>query len=188
MRKLQVVSSYLVLLIAFCAIVYSLQANKSKLPGEDTDIAAPVETTATQQHSEEIVLEDLLYANPTTINYSEKPTAILFFTSWCPYCNEDAPKVVQLYNKYKEDVNLYGVNLIYRDDRNDVEAYVNDYQIKYPILMDESGSLYDKYGGSGFPSLYFFNADGEVIDQIIGSTDLETIEDSFISLQENFKA
>ncbi|OAB38648.1 hypothetical protein PMSD_06440 [Paenibacillus macquariensis subsp. defensor] len=100
--------------------------------------------------------------------------------------DEDAPKIVRLHNKYKKDMNLYGINLISRDDIQDVRDFIEKYNIEYPILLDESGSIYKKYGGSGFPSLYFFNSKGEVIDQIIGSTDIATIESSFSHLINNF--
>ncbi|RKP57979.1 TlpA family protein disulfide reductase [Cohnella endophytica] len=168
MKKIQQISTVIVLLIAVFTLFYALKDNK--------------------ENPEDIVLKDLKTSNQVSIKFSEKPTVLLFFTSWCPYCNEDAPKIVQLYNKYKNDLNIFGINITNRDDIQDVKDYVANYHIDYPILLDESGSIYKKYAGSGFPSLYFFNSNGEVIDTIIGATDLDTIENSFIFLKNNYKA
>lgn len=120
-------------------------------------------------------------AQEVTIGF-EKPTVLMFFTSWCPYCNEDAPKIVALNSKYVDQINLYGINLLYRDEASEVRRYIDTHDIDYPVLVDETGNLYDAIGGSGFPALYFMNAQGEVIDSIVGSTDIETIEDSFANL------
>lgn len=84
-----------------------------------------------------------------------------------------------MHKKYKDDIDLFGINLSNRDDIQDVKDYVEQYAVEYPVLLDDTGDIYKKYGGSGFPALYFFNSDGVIVDQIIGSTDIETIEDSF---------
>ncbi|WP_373231365.1 TlpA family protein disulfide reductase [Cohnella sp.] len=183
MRKIQFISTCSILVISIIFIAYTLQNNNSKSADNAPILSNEIVTT---QPSNDINLIDLTSSNNISVNFAEKPTVILFFTSWCPYCNEDAPKIVQLHKKYKSDINLFGINLVYRDDLQEVREYVKNYDIEYPILLDESGSVYKKYGGSGFPSLYFFNSKGEIIDQLVGSTDIENIENSFKYLQDNF--
>lgn len=181
MRTFKVICTYALLIISICTILYIvIDKFKPTVPVENDNSKALI--------TENIVLKDLINSNETIIDFSEKPTVILFFTSWCPYCNDDAPKIVNLHNKYKDNLNVYGINLIYRDDIEEVKEYVEKYNINYPTLLDDTGKIYDKYGGSGFPSLYFFNSKGEVIDQIIGSTGIETIESSFINFQERFNS
>ncbi|NEW04874.1 TlpA family protein disulfide reductase [Paenibacillus sp. SYP-B3998] len=125
-----------------------------------------------------IPLKDL-GGNEERIIFRDKPTAILFFTSWCPYCKEDAPKIVSVYEKYKNEINLYGVNLINRDDRDEVDKYVHKYKIGYPILLDEDSILYKKYGSPGFPTLVFFDKNGKETKRIVGSTDQNIIDAQF---------
>ncbi|MOA12086.1 Thiol-disulfide oxidoreductase ResA [compost metagenome] len=117
-----------------------------------------------------------------SIEFSDKPSVLLFFTTWCPYCNDDAPKMVELYNKYKDEVNVYGINVINRDVLSEVKQYVEHYQIEYPVLLDESNQLYEKYGEKGFPSMFFVDTNGKTKDRIIGSTDISVIEESFLGL------
>lgn len=134
------------------------------------------------QLNDSIVLTDLSSSEAVTIDYAEKPTVLLFFTSWCPYCNEDAPKIVNLHNKYKNEINVYGINVIQRDELSEVKSYVEQYGIDYPVLLDETNQLYENYGSHGFPSMFFVTPDGKTIDAIIGSADSQVIEQSFLQL------
>lgn len=94
--------------------------------------------------------------------------------------------MVSLYDKYKDRLNVYGINLIKRDDPAEVRNYVNQHGITYPVLLDETQEVYDYFGGQGFPAMYFVNSRGELIDEIIGSTDMETMEESVLSLMDNY--
>ncbi|MFF2886177.1 TlpA family protein disulfide reductase [Paenibacillus sp. NPDC057967] len=134
------------------------------------------------QLDESIILQDLSNLSQVTIDYSEKPTVLLFFTSWCPYCNEDAPKIVELHDKYKEFINVYGINVIQRDELSEVIDYVEEHSIDYPVLLDQSNQLYTNYGSHGFPSMFFITPNGETIDAIVGSADISYIEQSFLKL------
>jgi thiol-disulfide isomerase/thioredoxin len=120
-----------------------------------------------------------------TVDFAAKPTVVSLFTSWCTYCNEDAPKMAALHNKYKDRLNLVGVNITNRDDLSEVRSYVERHALQYPILLDTTGDVYAGFGGDGFPALYFINTEGKVIDAIIGSTDQDTLDASFRRLLEN---
>ncbi|CAG7648555.1 Sporulation thiol-disulfide oxidoreductase A [Paenibacillus solanacearum] len=121
-----------------------------------------------------------LEGNMQTIALNDKPSVLLFFTSWCPYCNEDAPKIVSMYQKYKSDINIYGINLINREnDPDDVREYIKKYNIDYPVLLDDGGNLYRKYRAPGFPTLIFLNKHGKEMNRIVGSTAIEIIERQF---------
>lgn len=171
MKKLSFTITNLILLFTLVTIVYLVTNTTSSKPEEP---------------SINIILMDLYNSQQVNVNFSEKPSVLLFFTSWCPYCNEDAPKIVSLSNKYKDQINIYGINISNRDDLNEVKKYVKKYNITYPILKDELGDIYKNYGSPGFPTLFFIDSKGKVIDRIIGSTDIELIEKSFVNLKEKF--
>ncbi|MEK4236887.1 TlpA family protein disulfide reductase [Paenibacillus sp. FSL H7-0714] len=170
LKKISIIVSTFILLIALSSIIFVVVNNSSK------SIRSP----------ENIELNELSNGNKIEVNFSEKPTVFVFFTSWCPYCNDDAPKIVSLYEKYKDRVNIYGINLLYQDDLSEVEQYVADYNIKYPVLLDETGDLHKQFGEQAFPALFFMNSDGKVMDQIIGSTDFDAIESSFKIFIKNY--
>lgn len=126
-----------------------------------------------------IELSELSSGEAVAVDFAEKPTVLSLFTSWCPYCNDDAPKMVTLHEKYKDRINLYGINVTNRDEISEVKNYVEEHGIEYPVLLDQLGDVYEYYGGDGFPALYFVNTDGKVIDSIIGSVSQDDIEASF---------
>jgi thiol-disulfide isomerase/thioredoxin len=132
-----------------------------------------------------IQLTELGSNEQMTVDFAAKPTVVSLFTSWCTYCNEDAPKMAELHRKYKDRLNLIGVNITKRDDLSEVRSYVERHALEYPILLDQTGDVYASFGGKGFPALYFVNTEGKVVDAIIGSTDQDTLDASFRNLVEN---
>ncbi|MHA6484160.1 TlpA family protein disulfide reductase [Paenibacillus sp. strain BS8-2] len=143
----------------------------------DGERPAAIEATGIQ-------LNELRSNELVTVDFADKPTVVSLFTSWCTYCNEDAPKMAALHSKYKDKLNLIGINITNRDDLSEVRSYVDRHSLEYPILLDTSGDIYASFGGDGFPALYFVNTDGKVTDAIIGSTDQDTLDASFRKLLE----
>lgn len=135
-----------------------------------------------KDESSRIQLSELRSGEEVEVDFAEKPTVLSLFTSWCPYCNEDAPKMIALHEKYKDQINIYGINVTNRDELSEVKSYVEEHGIKYPVLLDQTGDVYKYYGGDGFPALCFVNTDGEIIDYIIGSVSQEDMEASFKKL------
>lgn len=134
------------------------------------------------EENSRIQLSELRGGEEVEVDFAEKPTVLSIFTSWCPYCNEDAPKIVALYEKYKDQINVYGINVTNRDELSEVQSYVEEHGIEYPVLLDQEGDVYKYYGGDGFPALCFVNTDGQIIDYIIGSVSQDDIEASFKKL------
>jgi len=184
MNKLKVAVTSLLLVVSAVLVVYLLANREDKQRHTVVNEVALSDASVdkARQTPHDFSLNNLSNAAPVAVHFAEKPTVLLFFTSWCPYCNEDAPKIVELEKKYKGEINVYGINVTARDNLDDVRDYVQRHNIEYPVLLDESADIYNKFGGVGFPSLYFFNERGEVADAIVGSADMEQIEDSFKQL------
>ncbi|MDF2650477.1 MAG: TlpA family protein disulfide reductase [Paenibacillus sp.] len=163
MEKIKKVATFILLILIVCVALVAVKDNLSNTNGVVS----------------EIILKDLK-GSTHTIGPNKKSSVLVFFTSWCPYCNEDAPKIVDMYGKYQNNIDIYGINLINRDDVSEVRDYVSEYNIEYPILLDEGGSLYKSYGSPGFPTLVFLDKNGKETKRIVGSTELDTIEKQFI--------
>ncbi|UNK18687.1 TlpA family protein disulfide reductase [Paenibacillus sp. N3/727] len=167
MKKIRVIGTSLILLafiISIIFVVVSYTSSKGLPPPE------------------RVTLENVMDSQQVTIDFTERPTVFIFFTSWCPSCIEDAPKIMSMHEKYKDQVNIYGINVTNRDEKREVKKYVYKYAIKYPVLLDKEGDLYAQYGGKGLPSLYFLDGQGKIVKEIIGSSDIDIIEQSFVNL------
>ena len=63
-----------------------------------------------------------------------KPVVLDFWASWCHNCERDMPKLSKMYDKYKDQVEVIGVNL--REKNNAIEKFVNKHDINFPIALD----------------------------------------------------
>ena len=82
------------------------------------------------------------------------PTIIEFYADWCKVCQEMAPSMLSLKEKYKEDVDIILLN------------------VDNPKWLD----LVEKYEVNGIPQLNLFDDNGLMQGQFKGSKKIEQIE------------
>lgn len=70
-----------------------------------------------------------------------KFTLIHIATTWCPFCNVEAPHLEQIYQQYKEQ----GVEVLIIDVKESrelvQEKLVDNFQLSFPVLLDTDGSV-----------------------------------------------
>ncbi len=66
-----------------------------------------------------------------------KPLVIVFFSAFCPLCRELAPSVAQLATRRPAGIRFVAVNLDGRRFSNAVRSFVDEYGIRFPVLLDE---------------------------------------------------
>jgi cytochrome c biogenesis protein CcmG, thiol:disulfide interchange protein DsbE len=102
--------------------------------------------------------------------YSGQPVLINFWASWCLPCREEMPELVRSYEAHKaEDLMILGVNLTYSDPFPDVQAFANEFNVTFPVLLDEDGTVSQKlYPVIGLPTSVFINRDGIIARVQVG--------------------
>jgi len=73
----------------------------------------------------------------------DKPVILDFFATWCPNCRRDMPKLNKFYEKYKDDVEVIGVNL--RENPGIVQEFISSQNITFPIVLDPFGRVAQDY-------------------------------------------
>jgi len=77
-----------------------------------------------------------------------KIVVIHFATTWCPFCNAEAPHLEKLYQEYRErGVMVYIVDV--KEDLTVVEKLVDRFQFSFPVLLDGDGAVATKYAPEG---------------------------------------
>ncbi len=66
-----------------------------------------------------------------------KPLVIVFFSAFCPLCRELAPAIVALAARPGGTARFIAVNLDGRRFSNAVRSFVDEYGLKFPVLLDE---------------------------------------------------
>lgn len=104
-----------------------------------------------------------------------KIVVVNFWTTWCPPCRAETPALEMAYKTYKDaDVVVLGVNLTDQDSLKDVQSFVQEFGLTYPILLDHDGAISLLYQLNGLPTTFFMNRQGVIRTVIVGGPMSET--------------
>ncbi|MGQ3478877.1 TlpA family protein disulfide reductase [Paenibacillus sp. TY11] len=112
-----------------------------------------------------------------------KALFISFWASWCDPCRLEAPMLNELYSKYKHDVDVYGINVTRYDRLEDAKKFSRSLDLQFPILLDEQGALFERFGGTAFPTHVMVDHHGQVREIIIGMLGEREMERKIETLQ-----
>lgn len=83
-----------------------------------------------------------------------RPVVINFWASWCEPCREEAGDLQAAWEKYRDQgVLILGVNV--QDSEKDAEAFVDEFDLTFPIVRDKDLVLYNELGVRGLPETFF---------------------------------
>lgn len=112
----------------------------------------------------------------------KKPVVLNFWASWCPPCQYEAPILVELYEKYRDKIEIYAIDLLVQDDLEDVKTFVEAYGYEFPVLLDKKGNVARQYRVVGIPTSYFIDKAGQIKYRLVGVTTPANLEKMFQSL------
>ncbi|WP_195571565.1 TlpA family protein disulfide reductase [Paenibacillus sp. 1001270B_150601_E10] len=99
-----------------------------------------------------------------------------FWASWCGPCQAEAPDLVMLYGKYKDQLDMYSVNVTSNDTVDKAKQFVDQYSFVNPVLMDVKGDVFKKYNGMAFPTNLLIDRNGVVRHVFIGMRPIKDVE------------
>ena len=83
------------------------------------------------------------------------------FASWCGPCRAETPHLVEVFNEVNnEGIEFVGLNLSESSDA--VSIFKDEFDINFPLLLNEDGRLTEVYQPIGLPTSWFIDADGVV--------------------------
>jgi thiol-disulfide isomerase/thioredoxin len=98
----------------------------------------------------------------TLSHFTGQPVLILFWATWCGYCEEEMPFFQAAHEAYQTD-GLVILGVDYQDQRADVVEYGRTHQLTFPLLLDKAGEITDDtYLVNGFPTSVFIFRDGTI--------------------------
>lgn len=119
---------------------------------------------------------DTLDGNKITLSdLRGKIVVVNFWATWCLPCREETPALEKAYEQYKHSgMVILGLNLTNQDSVNDVEFFVQEFGLTYPILLDQDGSVGYLYQVKGLPTTFFINREGTIRTVLVGGPMSET--------------
>lgn len=91
------------------------------------------------------------------------------WATWCPPCRAEMPAIQALYEEYQErGLVVLGVNSTIQDEPMKIGPFLDEYQLTFPILLDETGEVTRAYQVRALPSSFFIDRQGRIHEVVIG--------------------
>ena len=163
MQRNQRIILYMLLLIAGAAwIVISADTSGAtrtdNLPAPQAGFAAP----------------DFALKTPRGESYSlselrGQGVLVNLWATWCPPCRAEMPAIERMYQEYKtRGFTVLAVNMTNQDDPFAVVPFMEEFNLSFPILLDETGEVAEAYQLRSLPSSFFIGPDGVISEVVIG--------------------
>ncbi|MBD8071450.1 redoxin domain-containing protein [Bacillus sp. PS06] len=114
-----------------------------------------------------------------------KKVILNFWASWCPPCKSEMPHMQSFYEDQKGgNVEILAVNLTNAERQKDaVDAFVKEYKLSFPILLDQNGEVGEAYRVFTIPTSLFIDSNGIIVKKMIGPMDKQMMEEMITSFE-----
>ena len=86
---------------------------------------------------------------------------LVFFATWCRYCNAAVPGINALQaGAATGDLRILALD--YRESREAVEAFIRAKGVTYPVLLDADGTVAQIYAVVGIPTYVLIERGGAI--------------------------
>ena len=175
------------LLLVLMLIIGGCKKDKTE-PTQQTEAKAETEIKPTQPIADStpsttggkpapaFTLQDLNGKNVSLADFQGKVLILDFWATWCPPCVKEIPHFIELYEQYKDKgLEIVGISLD-REGISVVKAFVQKYQIKYPIMMTD-GKVDKAFGGiPSIPTTFLIDSAGNISKKYVGYNDKAVFE------------
>lgn len=105
----------------------------------------------------------------------QRPALLLFWATWCPYCEALMPYLQHVYDAAgKDKLDVYAIDI--KDDGDPVAALQQRKQTF--TLVRDGDAIADQYGVKGTPGLFLVNKKGDIIYKRSGGDAPAKVEDT----------
>jgi cytochrome c biogenesis protein CcmG/thiol:disulfide interchange protein DsbE len=117
------------------------------------------------------MLEDFVLPgiNKQTISlnqYRGKTIILNFWATWCVPCKDEMPLLQSIYQTSGEKLVVIGVNS--QESEGDVQRFIDQNFINFPIALDASGEITRKFQINGYPTTFLIDSKGILRNLHIG--------------------
>jgi cytochrome c biogenesis protein CcmG/thiol:disulfide interchange protein DsbE len=94
-------------------------------------------------------------------DYRGQVVLLNFWATWCPPCQAEIPDLEAAYRSYREDgLVILGIDV--EESAHAIESFLEDVEMTYPILLDETARVYREYRAPGLPTTLILDREGVI--------------------------
>jgi len=135
--------------------------------GGDSGDSQTNESLAQNAPVGDFTLEKLDGSELTLSDYKgEKPVILDFWASWCPNCKRNMPRLSSFYDKYKNEIEIIGINL--QEPKTTARRFTEGIGVSFPIVLDPAGVAARLFGVSYTNYHVLINKNGTLAGVIPG--------------------
>ena len=121
-------------------------------------------------------LESFSGGTVSLADFEGQPVIINFWASWCAPCRQEAPALEAAWLTFREQgLVVLGINTPRSDPEENARAFLEEFEVSYPNVLDTQGFTAIDYGVSGIPVTFFVDREGVVERRFVGTLDTETL-------------
>ncbi|KAB8128990.1 TlpA family protein disulfide reductase [Gracilibacillus oryzae] len=164
------------------------QSTEEFTPVEDT-VEEPSETVEADSPASEVGLEvgniapdfELQTLSGETAKLSDfrgKKVMINFWATWCPPCRAEMPDMEKFYQE--KDIVILAVNLTESENNlQQVEDFVKEYNLTFPILLDDKLEVATGYMIRPIPTSFMIDSNGIIAFRAYGALNYDLMIQEF---------
>lgn len=108
-------------------------------------------------------------------DFQGKPVIVNFWGSFCEPCVREMPEFQRQYLKWQDKgLTVLAINL--SEDTLTVQNFVKRFQLDYHILRDVGRKTERSYGLRSYPTTFFIQSDGKLMEVVVGGMSEADIE------------
>ncbi|MGO0603205.1 TlpA family protein disulfide reductase [Brevibacterium linens] len=106
------------------------------------------------------------------------PVVVNLWYAACPPCRKEAPDLKSVSEEFGDKAQFIGVNV--RDQEAAANAFIQNYQVPYPNMLDSNGEMVSLLSGvlppQATPSTVVLDAQGRAAARVVGEVDASTLK------------
>jgi peroxiredoxin len=132
--------------------------------------AFPVSRPAETIVAPDIELSDLTGRPARLRDFRGRVVLLNFWATWCAPCREEMPALQVLAQELgPQGLAVVGVNV--KEPRAQIEAFVREHGIRFPVLLDADGRAGQTYQVFALPATFVVDRRGSLVGTVLGIRD-----------------
>lgn len=148
------------------------------MPTFVSEVSAEVTSSTEGDLAPEFELNTLNGKQMKLSSLKGKTVIVNFWTSWCTYCQSEVSELNSFYESANhEEIEVLGVNITSSENSiQQVNQFVKQYKMNFPILLDKQGEVVKAYQIIGIPTTFVIDENGRIKRKLVGPITKEMLQ------------